>query len=234
MSLNKRNLSLLRKVAQIYSKRSRKKRARIFLQYLNPQKDDKILDLGGGDGSHLASIIPYRKNVYIADILSEKLSIAKDVHGFEHIVLLDESGKLDFPDQFFDILFSSSVIEHVTVRKDEVGAITSTREFSNLAYLRQKHFASELRRVAKRYFVQTPNKNFPIESHSWQPAFIVWLPRRLQIGIFKFFNAWWPKKVSSDWHLLTIRQMRELFSDSTIVLEKSFGFTKSIMAIKHE
>jgi hypothetical protein len=80
--------------------------------------------------------------------------------------------------------------------------------------------------------VQTPYKYFPIESHTWLPAAIVLLPRRLQIALIRTLDGWWPKKTKPDWRLLTIRQMRALFPDAEIVVERSLGLPKSIMAIK--
>lgn len=223
---------MLKAIAISYSKRTREKRARIFKEYLSPSENDRILDLGSGDGSYIASIVPFRDNVYIADILPEPLNKGKQRFGFINTVILDESGMLPFPDECFDIVFCSSVIEHVTVDKTDVGLFQSNAGFSEAAYTRQRRFADEIRRVGKRYFVQTPNKYFPIESHTWLPLLIVFLTRPLQIRIIEFLNKWWLKKTSPDWNLLTKAKMQELFPDAEIVLEKAFGLTKSIMAIR--
>ncbi|HYN82703.1 MAG TPA: class I SAM-dependent methyltransferase [Gemmatimonadaceae bacterium] len=53
----------------------------------------------------------------------------------------------------FDVVFSSSVIEHVG------------------DYATQRRMADEIQRVGKRYFVQTPNKRFPLEPHFLFPWF---------------------------------------------------------------
>jgi len=90
----------------------------------------------------------------------------------------------------------------------------------------------ELRRIGKRYFVQTPYKYFPVEPHSFLPFFIVWLPRRWQIKLLAFAGRYWIKHVQADFRLLTIREMRELFPDAEIVLERYCGLVKSIVAIK--
>ncbi len=221
---------MLKKIEKIYSKYARSNRGKIFRKYLNPTTDDKILDLGGGDGAHLAEIIPFRGNIYLADIDSNLLEKGRTKFGFNPI-LLNENGRLPFPDFYFDVVFCSSVIEHVTVVKKKVYFFTSNFNFSTVALRRQKLFADEIKRVGKKYYVQTPYKYFPIESHTWFPSIIILLPRLAQIRVINLLNKFWPKQTSPDWHLLTINQMKKLFPDSQIILEKSFGFTKSIIAI---
>jgi hypothetical protein len=80
--------------------------------------------------------------------------------------------------------------------------------------------------------VQTSYRYFPIGSHSCFPAFIVSLPRTLQIRLIEALNRVWPKKTSPDFHLLTRAQMEELFPDATIVFERSLGLPKSMIAVR--
>ena len=111
--------------------------------------------------------------------------------------------------------------------------IKENRLFSELAFKYQLFFANEIRRISKRYFVQTPYKYFLIESHTWLPFIIVLLPRELQIRLIDFLNnTKWPKKTSPDWNLLTVKDMKMLFPDAQIILEKSLLITKSIIAVK--
>jgi len=49
---------------------------------------------------------------------------------------------------------------------------------------------------------------------------------------FSFFGRYWLKSVQPDFRLLTIKEMRVLFPDAEIVLERYCGFVKSIVAIK--
>src|SRR5258706_140697 len=60
---------------------------------------------------------------------------------------------LPFGDRSFDIAFSNSVIEHVGTLEAQI------------------MFANEFRRVARKYFLQTPNRHFPIEPHYLFPLF---------------------------------------------------------------
>jgi len=199
---------------------------------MHPNKNQKILDLGGGDGSHIAKILPaQRDNIYIADINKNQLAIAENKYGFKTIEL-NENAVLPIEDNFFDIVFCSSVIEHVTGIKNEVYNIQSDETFTRLAKINQKKFAKEIQRIGKHYFVQTPNKYFIIECHSRLPFIINFIPRKHQIKIIRFFNQFWIKKTSPDWYLLSEKDMKNLFPESKIIFEKFFFMKKSLMAIK--
>lgn len=223
------------KLAKAYSKRAREKRAFMFRKEFLINENTKLLDLGSETGSNIHAVLQgtsFRpQNIYIADIDSSFIKKGATTYGFVP-VLISESKQLPFDDGFFDIVYCSSVIEHVTVPKEQVWSLFSGKEFKNKSLNRQKEFANEIRRLGKQYFVQTPYKHFPIESHSWLP-FIGWLPRKVLIPTLKFTNAFWVKKTSPDWYLLNRNEMSSLFPDANIVSEKSLGLTKSIMAIKN-
>lgn len=191
------------------------------------------MDLGGGDGKYIHTIVKGlpEMEITIADILEEDLAYAKDIFGYK-TTMLNESNKLPFEDNEFDIVFCNSVIEHVTIPKNQVWKLKNTKEFERLSFLRQQEFAEEIRRIGKSYFVQTPNKYFLIESHSWLPGVVAVMPRNIQMETIRLFNKFWFKKTAPDWNLLTYGKMQQLFPDATIYREKSFGFTKSLMAIK--
>lgn len=224
---------MFKRFVAFYRKIARKKRAKIFNNLFHPTKDDIILDLGGDDGGHIASVVPFRENVTIADISKARLKQAQDKYGFNTIVL-KEDGTIPAEPKQYDIIFCSSVIEHVTVDKDEAANIKSKKEFEKKAFERQKKLAREIASKSKSYFVQTPYKYFLIESHTWLPIFFIFFPRKVQLKIIAFlFKSIWPKKVRwLDFNLLTVKDMKKLFPDAKIVKEKSFGFTKSLMAVK--
>jgi hypothetical protein len=213
-----------------YQARCRRKRGEIFKQYLKPEEGDFILDLGGEDGSYISQLISFKMNVYIADINERKLKKSAE-KGFKTIVL-NEDGTIPCEDGYFDIIFCSSVIEHVTVDKKDMESIQTNKEFRKVALKRQKKLADEIRRVGKSYFVQTPYKYFPLESHSRLPFILVLLPRKLQIKLIKFFRKFWFARTSPDWNLLTVKDMKRLFPGAQIIKEWVFFFTKSLMAIK--
>jgi SAM-dependent methyltransferase len=223
---------MLKYIFKLFSGNAREKRSKIFQSHFNIDPNTTILDLGGGDGHLIATTLKNidKKNVCVADIDKKGLERAK-AQGFNTLEL-DESGIIPIEKNQFDIIFSNSVLEHVTVDKGDMYKIKSNKEFHNAAMVRQQKFANEIRAKSDKYYVQTPYKYFLIESHTWLPGLIVFLPRTLQMGIIKLFNKFWPKKTTPDWHLLTYKEMEQLFPDAKIIKEKSLFMVKSLIAIK--
>ncbi len=213
---------------------ARAKRAAVFRTCFAIAPQTRILDIGSEDGSAIASVLrgtrAVAKNVYIADVDRARVAEGARRYGFVPVPI-GESGGLPFGDGFFDIVYCSSVIEHVTIPKSEVWTSVSGREFRATAKRRQLEFAMEIRRLGKSYYVQTPNKWFPIESHTWLPLVGI-LPRRIQVGVIGISNRCWIKATSPDWSLLTAKDMNEMFPDAEIRYERFMGLRKSIMAIK--
>lgn len=125
-------------------------------------------------------------------------------------------------DQSFDIVFSNSVIEHVGQWRS------------------MQSMAKEVRRIAPRYLVQTPNYWFPIEPHARTP-FLHWLPEPLGYRVVMMRKCgFWTKAKTVSQAMLTLQsakmldfnQMAELFPDANIKREKFFGLTKALMAIR--
>ena len=57
--------------------------------------------------------------------------------------------------------------------------------------------ASEVQRVAKRYFIQTPNRYFPIEPHFLFPLF-QFLPISIRVWLVMNLNVGWGNKWSNE------------------------------------
>lgn len=125
-----------------------------------------------------------------------------------------------FEDGSFDVAFSNSVIEHLSDPGD------------------QRKMAEELRRLAPRYFVQTPNYYFPLEPHFLVPGF-QWMPEALQILLLQRFRLGWAeraqdpaeaRRTARSVRLLTEREFRALFPGCRIFRERVLGLTKSFIA----
>jgi hypothetical protein len=203
----------------------------MFNELMAPERGDRILDLGSEDGRHIAALVPFRENIGIADIQPAALERGRREYGFD-TALIAEDGRLPFDDEHFDIVFCSSALEHATIDKRELHSVTSRREFERRALEHQRRLAREIDRVSRAYFVQTPYRYFPIESHTWLPGLVVFLPRRALLRLLEATNRWWIKSTEPDWHLLTRRSMHRLFPDAEVVVERFAGVPKSLIAVK--
>jgi SAM-dependent methyltransferase len=225
---------MISRLFKAFSQNARAKRAALFRANFPLDGNTKILDLGSESGANIHSVLegtPVKPgNVYIADIQPDLLAEGKARYGFVP-VLVSESGPLPFPDGYFDIVFCSSVIEHVTLPKKDVWKEYSGGRFRRVSRARQKEFAAEIRRLGRQFFVQTPYRHFPIEPHSWLP-FVAWLPRWLLIPVLRLANVIWVTRPCPDWYLMNRGELTELFEDARILDEKCWGLTKSIMAVK--
>jgi SAM-dependent methyltransferase len=227
-------MNLLTRQMQRQSVRARARRARFFREAFSLGPDTRVLDLGSQSGANIHSVLagtPVRaENTYIADIDAAALERGAKQYGFQP-VLVGEDGRLPFPDGYFDIVYCNSVIEHVTLPKNEIWSTRSGKVFRERSLTHQREFAREIQRVGRQFFVQTPYRWFVLEAHSWLP-FVGWLPRELVVPILKYSRKFWPKWTAPDWHLLNKRQLASMFEGAEIRDEKWMGLTKSIMAVK--
>lgn len=217
-----------------YRNELRRRRAETFFREFSLNETTRILDLGGWNGAHMHAVLQGSsvnpENVFVADISPEAVRQAFERYGFTPAVIPD-GGPLPFPDAYFDVVFCSSVIEHVTIPKEMVWEIVRDKEFKEIARVRQANFASEIRRVGKGYFVQAPYRWAIIESHSWLP-FVGYLPRRIQLAVIRFTNRFWIKKTTPDFHLPDEQEMISYFPDAYVVRERVLGLTKSLVLIR--
>ena len=132
---------------------------------------------------------------------------------------------LPFKENAFDIVFSNSVIEHVGTHAD------------------QQQFAAEIRRVGRSYWVQTPNRRFPVELHLMLPL-VHYLPKRVQRAIVNRFTLWqyitrpseaerasYTRHFLNELNLLDRQTLQRLFPDAAIVAERVAGLAKSLIAV---
>ena len=217
-----------------FRERSRQRRAAMFRRFFKINESTRILDLGGGNGVHVHAVLhglPIQpSNVHVADISRQAVEQAEDRFGFTPVVL-QESGPLPFDKWSFDIVFCSSVLEHVTVPKGDVWKLPDERIFSERAREQQRAFAGEISRIGLGYFVQVPFRGFPIETHTWLPLFAQ-LPRPWQVAVMRQTNRFWIKKTKPDFYLPTKDEFASFFPGAVLELEHAGGFVKSLIAIK--
>lgn len=193
----------------------RPKRMRQFWHRFGLTVETRVLDVGGT--SFNWSLTPSRPRLVILNLSTPREEDQKDITW-----LVADGRHLPFKDNAFDVVYSNSLIEHL----------------GNL--YNQRLFAAECRRVGLRYYVQTPNKWFPIEPHLITP-FIHWLPRRVQRRLLRNFTVRGlitrPTEQECEDLLKEIRlldewELRQLFPDAEIWHERVLGLTKSLIAVK--
>lgn len=196
----------------------RKKRMKLFEKFCEKiGRNLKIVDIGG-TFYHWKSSAELLESIELTLINIEEETEALP----GNVKFIEADGRnLEFlNDKQFDIAYSNSVIEH----------------FSD--FEEQMKVASNIRRIAKHHFVQTPNYYFPVEPHFLFPFFQM-LPEGMKKTLVKNFSLGWYEKQSDEKsacelvksiRLLKRKELIELFPDAEIYEEKFFGMNKSFIA----
>ena len=198
--------------------RMRRKRFALFLSLLESVEGPvRILDIGGTQQfwNVMMGSEPTRLRITLLNVVHQTVSSSAFVSAVGDARHLEGIG-----DGEFDVVFSNSVIEHVGTYED------------------QRRMADEVRRVGKRYFVQTPNRRFPIEPHFLFP-FFQYLPVAARAWLLSSFNVGWYRRIPDKQaarrevesiQLLTRSRFAKLFPGATLYEEKILGLTKSFVA----
>ena len=178
------------------SLRSRRRKFALFMETMAPDAETTVLDVGADDsafGEHercgtlnfFEQLYPWPGQITALGLnegtrFRESFPTARYVQG--------DALELPFADGEFDVVFSNAVIEHVGGREQ------------------QRRFVAESLRVARRAFVTTPNRWFPVEVHTRLPL-VHWLPDPVAHRAYDLVRKPWAKENS----LLGPRALRELF-----------------------
>jgi SAM-dependent methyltransferase len=168
----------LARLAAPLAERARARRHRRFFELTRLHEGARVLDVGCG-ALGLRALEPG------LDITGVDLAEQPAYPG--PFVRADAAAGLPFADGEFDLVYCSSVIEHVPLSQ-------------------RTAFAAEIRRVGRGWFVQSPAYSFPIEPHSLLPG-AQWLPERLR-------RPYWRLGAAGGWEeiaLLRRGEIEELF-----------------------
>lgn len=199
----------------------RTKRGAVLRAHFPALAQMRIIDVGGSrhfwEESGL-SVPPENVTIYNVG--------AGDTHATTHGAFADarvktyDGHRIPEPVHSFDLAICNSVVEHVVP-------------------FERTQLVSELHRVAKHVYVQTPAKSFPIEPHFLIP-FLQWLPRPIGFAL-AHISPWRilsrPSKATIHGYffgtrLLSTRDVKALLPKSTLYRERLLGLTKSYVAIE--
>jgi len=185
----------------------------------------RILDIGGRSSFWEQRGWSARQDIRIV-IVNLEAELAKEETGrpaYDNIEMRagDATDLSAFPDQSFDIVFSNSVIEHLET------------------FERQSAMASEVRRLAPQYWIQTPNFWFPVEPHFLTP-FWHWLPVNVRVALLRRHRWGWcgpcadldeARSLVLEHRLMRATELRGLFPGATLTRERIGPFVKSFVAV---
>jgi Methyltransferase domain len=196
--------------------RARQRRHELFKRLLDRMPSPiSLLDVGGTLAYWQAVGLPSRDNVQIMLLNMEGEPVRPPFTS----VSGDARDLSRYADRSIDVVFSNSVIGHVGSFAD------------------QQRMAREIRRVGRRYFVQTPNHGFPIDWRTMVPFFHLlpapgqaWLFERMRVGTYRRATD---REEALHW-ASRIRNVRRhelsvLFPDGQVVEEKMGCLTKSFI-----
>lgn len=199
--------------------RFRRNRMRLFERTFALSNSTRILDVGGSPA--IWELLTMRPRV---TILNLPTALEGPVRCMD--LVAGDGCRLPFASGSFDIVVSNSVIEHIGTPAD------------------QKRFAEEIARVGRRYWVQTPDRHFPVEPHLMVP-FLHYLPKPWQAAVVKRFTIWellarptvaqrayYVDHYLNELNLLGRREMATIFPDATILSERFAGLSKSLIAAR--
>ncbi len=166
----------LARVAAPLAARARARRHEHFFVLTRLAPGARVLDVGCGE-------IGLRALEPELDITGVDLDERPHYPGA--FVRADAADGLPFADGEFDLVYCSSVIEHVPPA-------------------RRAAFAAEVRRVGRGWFVQTPALSFPIEPHSLLPG-AHWIPGRVR-------RPYWRLGATGGWEEISLLSRAEVES----------------------
>lgn len=206
----------LRKLASKISFHVRRKIFVSFMEILRPTARSRVLDVGVTpdrtlpESNFLESLYPYKDHLVVTSI-EDASHLEQEYPGIRFV--RTEKLYLPFADKSFNIVFCSAVLEHVG-------------DFDQ-----QKLFVAELFRVSERFFIITPNRQFPMEFHTLIPC-LHWLPLPLHRALLQALGMeFWSR--TENLNLLTPRSLRKIIDSALCAHIKNqflLGFPSNLIA----
>jgi SAM-dependent methyltransferase len=173
----------------------------LFVGELCRTESVRILDLGvtseddHPESNYLERWYPHPAQIVCAG--TQDARVLEERHPGVRFVRIEADRPLPFADREFDVVFSNAVVEHVG-NTDAQG-----------------RFVREALRVARAFFITTPNRWFPVELHTGLPL-LHYFPAGLYRPAYRAlgFGAYGSEETLN---LLDARQLRRLFPPAVVV-----------------
>jgi len=184
---------------------------------VKPRDNDAILDVGVTNSD--VSYENYLEALYpnSSRIVASGIDHLKDfTRSHPQILAVRADGcYLPFADRSFDVVFSNAVLEHVGDSR------------------RQRIFIQEVSRVGKRVFLTTPNRWFPLDTHTMIP-FAHYFPFAWRNRIYRVFGRKYWASIETL-NLLSRRKLRGILPQDSglkIVPQRLLGLVVSYLLVR--
>ena len=165
---------------------------------MQPTSTTSVVDVGVSDGGYGADALGtanffealYPWPEQITAVSTQHLTVFQQA--FPRVTAVRADGRsLPFPDDSFDIGFSNAVVEHLPDLES------------------QRAFVGELCRVSRRVFLTTPNRRFPVDTHTLVPL-AHWLSDERRDAVYRRLG----REEGLGLRLLSAPDLLALFPDS--------------------
>ena len=166
-----------------------------FMQIMQPSPGDTVLDIGVTsdttfkESNFFEQLYPYKEQIVCVG--TENGGHLEQTYPGIKFIQVEPGQSLPFADKQFDLVFSNAVIEHAGNRAS------------------QKAFIAEALRIGKRVFITTPNRLFPVETHTALPLLHYLPPRFYRAVLGKTPLKFWSDE--QNLNLLTKNSLAGLF-----------------------
>lgn len=183
---------VMRRLVLAFSVRNRRRKAALISDFMVRHDVGDVVFVGCSNGVNPNELIVENAVARRAKVLN-----ACDIYEIEGLpwpFLKADGRDLPFPDDYTDMVLANAVIEHVGSLAD------------------QARFVAEQTRVARTWVITTPNRWFPVESHT--------------SAVLKHWSRRWRARHCEEFsRLLSLAEFRDLLPAGAVVVGKPWSAT---------
>ncbi|WP_370892433.1 class I SAM-dependent methyltransferase [Janibacter sp. GXQ6167] len=183
--------SVMRRLVLAYSVRNRERKARLIADFMRQHEVRTVLLVGSSTITSRNEGIVERRITEHADLVAST-DIA-DRRGVEWPFFVADGRHLPVAERAVDMVLANAVIEHVGDEAD------------------QARFVAEQTRVGRGWVITTPNRWFPVESHT--------------SALFRHWSPAWSASRQEFTRLLSRREFARLLPDDAVIHGRPWSAT---------